>query len=247
MYYGNIMVVLVFFFKNTPQQGCTLINMHQNLTVFLYKRTGLGSRSIGMEIMQALVSRFLAPRLAGNFLAGLQSLSLVRVADLNSVLRANFGAHKNQRRAAFYFSTGCAKCECFAGAISHCNFALCVATKLTWVRACIPPGLQNTSLADCVAWERGGYAENRPVANNAVSSVTIFYLFACFSYPRPVIARLQEFPLPPPYRAQLIPATSTAHPSSQPKPQPLSLSTSLIPTTTTATILPSTAQQENVR
>ena len=25
------------------------------------------------------------------------------------------------------------KCECFAGAVSYCNFALCVATKLAWV------------------------------------------------------------------------------------------------------------------
>ena len=133
--------------------------------------------------------------------------SLVRVADLNSVLRAKFGAYKNQRRAAFYFSTeflGCAKCECFAGAVSHCNFALCVATKLAWVGACIPPGIQNTSLADCVAWERGGYAETRPAANNAVSCVTTEFLCPCFSHPRPVIARLQEFPQPPPYRAQLI-------------------------------------------
>ena len=49
--------------------------------------------------------------------------SLVRVADLNSVLRANFGAYKNQRRAAFYLSTeflGCTECECFAGAVSLC-------------------------------------------------------------------------------------------------------------------------------
>ena len=102
--------------------------------------------------------------------------SLVRVADLNSVLRANFGAYKKQRRAAFYFSTeflDCAKCECFADAISLCNFALCVATltKLTWVGACIPHGLQKTSLADCVAWERVGYAETRPAAN-AVSCVS---------------------------------------------------------------------------
>ena len=59
--------------------------------------------------------------------------SLVRVADLNRVLRANFGAYKNQRRAAFYFSTeflGCAECEYFAAAVSHCNFALYVVTKL---------------------------------------------------------------------------------------------------------------------
>ena len=159
--------------------------------------------------------------------------SLVRVADLNSVLRANFGAYKNYRRAAFYFSTeclGCVKCECFAGAVSHCNFALCVATKLAWVGACIPPGLQNTSFADCVAWERGGYAETRPAANNAVS---YFYLCACFSHPHPVIARLQEFPQPPPYRyrAQLIPASASHKHSSF-----------LIPATTTVTILPSTAQ-----
>ena len=161
--------------------------------------------------------------------------SLVRVADLNSVLRANFGAHKNQRRAAFYFSTeflGCVKCECFAGAVSHCNFALCVATKLAWVRACIPPGLQNTSLADCVAWERGGYAETRPAANNAVSCVTNFSLCHCFSHPHP---RLQEFPQPPPYRAQLIPATSTAYPTSQPQPQPPSYQAQLNTTGTCET------------
>ena len=181
--------------------------------------------------MQAAVS---GARLAGNFLAGLLYFSLVRVADSNSVLRANFGAYKIQRRAAFYFSPeflGCVKCECFAAAVSHCNFALCVATKLAWVGACIPPGLQNTSLADCVAWEREGYAETRPAANNAVSCVFNFDLCACFSHPHPDIARLQEFPQPPPYRAQLIPATSTAHPSSQPQP--------------TATILPSTVQHNS--
>ena len=148
--------------------------------------------------MQAAVS---GARLAGNFLAGLLYFSLVRVADSNSVLRANFGAYKIQRRAAFYFSPeflGCVKCECFAAAVSHCNFALCVATKLAWVGACIPPGLLNTSLADCVAWEREGYAETRPVANNAVSCVSHFYLCACFSHLHPDIARLQEFPQPPP-------------------------------------------------
>ena len=51
--------------------------------------------------------------------------SLVRTADLNSVLRAI----QNQKRAAFYFSTeflGCAECECFVDAVS----ALCVVTKL---------------------------------------------------------------------------------------------------------------------
>ena len=103
-------------------------------------------------LMQATVS---GARLAGNFWRAYIHFSLVKVAHLNSVLRANFGAYENQRRAAFYFSTeflGCAECECFAGAVSHCNFVLCVATKLTWVGACIPPGLQNASLADCTAW-----------------------------------------------------------------------------------------------
>ena len=103
------------------------------------------------------------PRLAGNFLAGLHSLFIGQSCRLEQLFTREFGAYKNQRRAAaFYFGTeflGCAECECFAGAVSHCNFALCVVTKLTWVGACIPPGLQSTSLAgaDCVAWERGGY------------------------------------------------------------------------------------------
>ena len=78
----------------------------------------------------------------GNFLAGLHSLSLVRTADLNSVY-ARISRVQNQGRAAFYFSTeflGCAECEYFADAVSNCNFALRVATKLG---ACIPLGLQN--------------------------------------------------------------------------------------------------------
>ena len=85
------------------------------------------------------------PRLASwQFSGGLTST--FHWSELNSVLRANsnFGAYKNERRAAFYLNTeflGCAECECFAGAVLHCNFALCVATKLTWVGACIPPGL----------------------------------------------------------------------------------------------------------
>ena len=58
-----------------------------------------------------------------------------------------------------------------------------------------------------VAWERRSYEETRALANNAVPRVTSFY--ACFSHPRPVIARLQEFPRSPP-----------AHPTSQPQPQP---------------------------
>ena len=65
----------------------------------------------------------------------------------------------------------------------------------------------SAELADCVAWERGGCAETRAVANNAVSRVTSFYLCACFSHPRPVIVRLQEFPRSPPHRR------STAYPS----------------------------------
>ena len=144
--------------------------------------------------------------------------------------------------------------ECFAGAVSHCNFALCVATKLAWVGACIPPGLQNTSFADCVAWERGGYAETRPAANNAVSCVTNFYLCPCFSHPHPVIARLQEFPQPPPYRAQLIPAShkhKLMHPSSQPQPQPPSYQAQLIPhpshNHSHHPTKHSSTQQENVR
>ena len=79
--------------------------------------------------MQATVS---GARLAGNFWRAYIYFSLVRTADLNSVLRANSRA-QNQGRAAFYFSTeflGCAECEYFADAVSNCNFALRVATKL---------------------------------------------------------------------------------------------------------------------
>ena len=60
-------------------------------------------------------------------------LTLVRTADLNSVLRARISRVQNQGRAAFYFSTeflGCAECEYFADAVSQCNFALRGATKL---------------------------------------------------------------------------------------------------------------------
>ena len=49
--------------------------------------------------MQA--TRFLVPRLAGDFEAGLIHFSLVRVADLNSVLRANFGAYKTRDELHF--------------------------------------------------------------------------------------------------------------------------------------------------
>ena len=53
--------------------------------------------------------------------------SLVRTADFR------ISRVQNQGRAAFYFSTeflGCAECEYFADAVSNCNFALRVATKL---------------------------------------------------------------------------------------------------------------------
>ena len=67
--------------------------------------------------------------------------SLVRVADIfEQHFTRGFWRVQNQRRAAFYFSTeflGCAECECFAGAVSHCSFALCVASKLAWLGACI--------------------------------------------------------------------------------------------------------------
>ena len=141
------------------------------------------------------------PRLAG--WRAYNHFSLVRVADLNSVLRANFGAYKNQIRAAFYFSTeflGCAECECFAGAVSYCNFALCVGTELT-----------------CMYCARS--AEHYRI----LCSSTSFYLCACLSHPHPVIARLQEFPQPPPYRAQHIPAShkhsSTLIPATEPQKQ----------------------------
>ena len=89
-----------------------------------------------------------APRLSGDFLAGLHSLFIGQSCRLEQRFTREFRREQKQRRAAFYFSTeflGCVKCECFAGAVSHCNFALCVATKLAWVGACIPPGLpENT-------------------------------------------------------------------------------------------------------
>ena len=82
----------------------------------------------------------------GNFLAGLHSLFIGQNCRFEQRFTREFHAVQNQGRAAFYFSTeflGCAECECFAGAVSHCNFALRVATKLAWVGACIPPGVQN--------------------------------------------------------------------------------------------------------
>ena len=132
--------------------------------------------------------------------------SLVR-ADLNSVLRANFGAYKLEPETSFITEClGCAECECFAGAVSHCNFTLCVATKLAWVGACIPPGLYNTT---CVAWEQGGYA---------VQPIMLYLvLFMCLLLSPPSshrkTARVST--------AAALPstATSTAHPSSQPRPQ----------------------------
>ena len=102
-----------------------------------YKRTGLD-----WDHVNNAGYGFWCPDWLAIFRRAYIRFSLVRVADLNSVLRANFGAYKNQRRAAFYFSTeflGCAECECFAGEVSHCNFVMCVATKLAWAGACIPP------------------------------------------------------------------------------------------------------------
>ena len=106
-------------------------------------------------------------RLSPGALAGLHSLFIGQSCRLEQRFTREFRRVQKPKTSYFYFSIeflGCVKCECFAGVVSHCKFALCVATKLAWVGACISPGLQNTSLADCVAWERGGYAETRPAA-----------------------------------------------------------------------------------
>ena len=155
------------------------------------------------------------PRLAGNFLAGLHSLfigqSCKRFArefrrvqkpdELHFTSVLSFLAVRNVSVLLLQFRI----------VTLHCAWQPSWSMYSAW--------FANTSLADCVAWERGAYAETRPAANNAVSAVTNFYLCACFSHPHPVIARLQEFPLPPPYRAQLIPA-SHKHSCHQPQPQP---------------------------
>ena len=75
-----------------------------------------------------------------------------------------------------------------------------------------------TSLADCVAWEREGCAETRAVANNARYQ----FLFMCLLLSPPSshckTARIPTVAATA--GAQLIPATSTAHPTSQPQLQP---------------------------
>ena len=72
------------------------------------------------------------PRLAGNFLAGLHSLFIGQNCRFEQRFTREFRV-QNKGRAAFYFSTeflGCEECEYFADAVSSCNFALRVATKL---------------------------------------------------------------------------------------------------------------------
>ena len=71
---------------------------------------------------------------AGDFWRAYIQVSLVGVADFEQRFAREFRRVLKPETTAFYFSTdclGCAECECFAGAVSHCNFALCVATKLT--------------------------------------------------------------------------------------------------------------------
>ena len=119
---------------------------------------------------------------------------------------------------------------CWCSFAFYINFALCVATKLTWVGACIPPGLQNTRLANCVAWQRGGYAETRPAATNTVSCVTRCLLLSppsshCKTARVSTAAALLSTAYP-----------SHKHSSSQPQPQPPSTGTKH-----------SSTQQENVR
>ena len=161
------------------------------------------------------------PRLAGNFfLAGLHSLFIGQNCRFEQRFAREFRPAQKPETSCIYFNTeflGCEECECFAGAISHCNFALCVATKLTWVGACIPPGLQNTSL-------RGLEAMQKLDLQLFVSSVSNFiYVPASLT----TIQSLQDCTA-----AALL---STAYPSHK-------HSSFLIPATTTATILPSTAQ-----
>ena len=73
-----------------------------------------------------------------------------------------------------------------------------------------------TSLADCVAWERGGCAETRAVAN-----IVLLVFIAWFSHPRQSLQVCKNsHGRRPTAGAQLIPATSTAHPTFQPQPQP---------------------------
>ena len=166
------------------------------------------------------------PRLAGNFLAGLHSLFIgqsCRFEQRASVLRANFGAYKKQIRAAFYFSIeflGCAECECFAAAVSYCNFVLCVATKLAWVGACISPGLQNTSLA---AWP----GNEEAVQKLDLQLIMLYLVLLIFIYVPASLTPIQSLQdckssrsRRPTEHSVSQPATNTAHPSSQPQPQP---------------------------
>ena len=146
------------------------------------------------------------PRLAGNFLAGLHSLFIGQNCRFEQRFTREFRAYE------LYFTSVLSFLAVRNVSILLMQFRI-VTLHCAW-----QPRLEHvfrlvcrTSLADCVAWERGGCAETRAVANNAVSRVTSFYLCACFSHPRPVIARLQEFPRSPPYRQ------STAHPTSQPQ------------------------------
>ena len=125
---------------------------------------------------------------------------------------------------AFYFSTeflGCVECECFAGAVWHCNFALRVATKLTWVGACIPPGPQNASrLAAPTAWP--GNEEAMQKLDLMLHLVLLFFIFVPASLtPIQSLQDCKSFHSRRPTEHRFIPAaTSTAHPSSQPQPQP---------------------------
>ena len=162
--------------------------------------------------------RFLVPRLAGNFLAGLHSLFVFIGQNCRFEQRftREFRAYKTWDELHFISVLSFL-------AVRNVSILL-MQFRIVTLHCAWQPRLEHvfrlvcrTSLADCVAWERGGCAETRAVANNAVSRVTSFYLCACFSHPRPdcknshgrrPAARAHRLSQP---QAQLIPYPSHNH------------------------------------
>ena len=73
--------------------------------------------------------RFLVPRLAGNFLAGLHSLFIGQNCKFEQRFTREFREYKT-RNELHFTSVLSSECEYSADADSNCNFALRVATKL---------------------------------------------------------------------------------------------------------------------